>query len=401
MLFRSTILVRAERPGHATLLFWRSENEPTTLTFQILKGKDPLPPHREQVLAFLNSLEDAKVIQSTKDGADSKELVVLQGEIRTLSEGRRIRTFSRARPDQVTNQTYPSENLFRSCLKDLRAKLRTRESEDLKLEFSESDRWIAVTGLSPSAGRQNTIENQLGNICPWTTFQIDVDSPKLDLIRLKVVLIESYQRNEMILGMKSGLSNTSQLQINSSRWLSHFGVISTLKALETRGRIKILSQPEIVLRTPGEAELFSGGELPIETTSRNSSQVLWKNIGLGLKVKTLQTTSKKVRLDLSAEVSQIDISLSTDRFPGLQANRLKTQVEANFGEPLLLSGLFKSVVSNETNGVPFLGRLPFLNLFFAETSSSNIRTELLAILIPYREVPRLSRERIYGLQKKY
>jgi Flp pilus assembly secretin CpaC len=398
---QESLLVRAERPGRATLMIWSEAREPETISFQVLKNQDPLLGEREQTQLFLNSLEDTKVIQTAGGNPENRDSLLLQGEVKSLSEGRRIRSFVKAKGDRVTNQTYPSLSAFKACLRELRQNLQDRTASSLKVEFSESERWVLVTGTSESEIRATSLESQLGDVCPWAQFQIEVNSSKLDLIRLKVVLIENYQSESTLFGVQSQWRTNPQLQLNSGKWLSQFGVLSSLKALETRGKLKILSQPEIVLRTPGEAELFSGGEIPIETTTRFQSQVFWKNFGLALKVKSLAATSKKVRLDLSAEVSQIDRALSTDSHPGLQSNRLKTQVEATFSEPLLLSGLFKSVVSQTESGTPFLSRLPFFNLFFSESQSEKKRTELLAILIPYREVPKLSREKVYGLQKKF
>ena len=391
-----SLLVKADQSGRATLLVWRKEAEPETVAFQILPQSSPLPTEADQRTVFLNSLEDARV-QSSPGLPGRGENVILQGEIKTKSEGRRIRTFVSANGDRVADRTYPSPALFRDCLRDLRNELVDRKLPDVKVEFSEGERWIEVTGFVKSESHIDTLTSQLADVCPWARIQIDANAGRLDLIRLKVVLIENYQTEDTLLGMNSGFRGESQLAVSAGKFASSFGVVSSLKALENRGKIRILSQPEIVLRTPGEAELFSGGEIPIETNSHFDSQVFWKNFGLALKVKSLFATTKKVRLDLSAEVSQVDRSLSTDKNPGLQSNRLKTEVEANFSEPLLLSGLYKTSTASTESGIPFLGRLPFFNLLFTESGTSHQHTELLAILIPYRDVPKLSREKVYGL----
>jgi Flp pilus assembly secretin CpaC len=157
----------------------------------------------------------------------------------------------------------------------------------------------------------------------------------------------------------------------------------TLQALEGEGSVRILSSPELVVRAPGEAELFSGGEIPIQATSAYYSSVTWKNFGLSLKLNVTHTTAEKVRLDIFTEVSHLDTSISSvDKVPGIQSNRMKTQVDARYGVPLLLSGLLQHGMRENARGLPFLRQIPVLGMLFGSDDYLNERSELVAILLP-------------------
>jgi Flp pilus assembly secretin CpaC len=65
-------------------------------------------------------------------------------------------------------------------------------------------------------------------------------------------------------------------------------------------------------------------------------------------------------------VSRLDYSIqnSVDKLPGLQANRMKTQVDARYGVPLLLSGLLQQTDREQAKGLPFLSQIPVLGPLF-------------------------------------
>ncbi|MEO5970448.1 MAG: hypothetical protein ABIQ95_11025, partial [Bdellovibrionia bacterium] len=160
-----------------------------------------------------------------------------------------------------------------------------------------------------------------------------------------------------------------------------------LQQLQGAGEAKILSQPELVVRAPGEAELFAGGELPIRTKTKLQNNVIWKNYGLTLRLKVTHTAGNKIRLDIFTEVSHLDFQNGLGEIPGIQANRIKTQVDATFSSPLLLSGLLKQWVRKEARGFPFLRSIPILGLLFGSRDYLQERSELVAILYPYAAPP--------------
>jgi Flp pilus assembly secretin CpaC len=175
-----------------------------------------------------------------------------------------------------------------------------------------------------------------------------------------------------------------------------------LSALEGDGSLKVLSNPELVVRAPGEAELFAGGEIPIRTRSQFSSNVNWKAFGLTLKLKVAQSSGERVRLEIFTEVSHLDSAISQGDIPGVQANRMKTEVDARYGTPLLLSGLLQQNMREQLKGLPVLRRIPIFGALFGSEDYVRERSELVAILLPASAPPshamgRLARSTPRGL----
>jgi len=121
--------------------------------------------------------------------------------------------------------------------------------------------------------------------------------------------------------------------------------------------------------------------LPIQHKSRFQSNVTWKPFGLSLKLNVTHHAGNTVRLDIESEVSHLDAKIGSDQIPGLQTNRIKTQVDVRFGIPLLLCGLLKDTVRKQARGLPFLKDIPILGSLFGSDDYLNEHSELIAILI--------------------
>jgi Flp pilus assembly secretin CpaC len=146
--------------------------------------------------------------------------------------------------------------------------------------------------------------------------------------------------------------------------------------------------PELVVRVPGEAELFSGGEIPIELRTLRGPHVEWKPYGLSLKLKTLEMVSDRVRLELASEISDLDRANAGPTLPALTASRMKTQVDARIGEGLFLSGLLQDRSYTHGTGLPWFRNMPVLGSLFGSNARGRDETELVAVLLPLLEPPR-------------
>ena len=142
-----------------------------------------------------------------------------------------------------------------------------------------------------------------------------------------------------------------------------------------------------MVKAPGQAELFSGGELPIRQKTHFNESVTWKNFGLTLRLDVKEFAGSRVRLSVETEISQIDSSLKTDQIPGLKSNRLKTVVDGELDQPLLLSGLLQEDVQDHRSGLLGLSSIPILGSLFSSEDYQNKRSELVAILLPHGRPP--------------
>jgi pilus assembly protein CpaC len=206
-------------------------------------------------------------------------------------------------------------------------------------------------------------------------------------VHFRVYLLEMRRSRFGTLGLSWPASVPGAFQVDLGAIREALSLELAIQALEGEGSVRVLSNPELVVRAPGEAELFAGGEIPVRSTSKFRSDVTWKAYGLTLKLKVTHAAGDRVRLEIATEVSHLNPQVVDDPIPGLQSNRMRTQVDARFGEPLLLSGLLQEGTREQARGLPVLRRLPVLGRLFGSEDYLNERSELVAILVPRSSPP--------------
>jgi Flp pilus assembly secretin CpaC len=346
--------------------------------------------HLEKALGALN---EAEVIFSG-------QAVVLRGCIQSLEESARIAALNRDHPKDIHDETQLSEALLDHGQHRLSQWLaQSGFQKQIRIERMGSSLWLRGTWEKPN--EINTLIKQARSIFPMIQTEIDSLPDHSPTVYFRVFLLELKKSEFHSLGLQwPGGAGGGAFHVNFSPFQSLFQLDLALQLLENRGSARILSNPELVVRAPGEAELFAGGELPIQVQNRYYSNISWKNYGLTLRLNVTHTSGDRVRLDIFTEVSHLDHHIAQDKVPGIQTNRMKTQVDARFGTPLLLSGLLQQGVREEAKGIPFLRGIPVLGLLFGSEDYLNERSELVAILYPYATPPAAPVQKIKPLIPK-
>ncbi len=342
--------------------------------------------HRSVIIKSTSKLDLPVPIQSVLQGLMETEIlvmgsgIVLHGTITTEDELRRITLASEAFPKDIVNTTIPSDDLLRRGKQALE---RWIKDKNLRLEKIGTTLWIRGDHhLSKEGEVQLRIDAR--REYPGVRF----DLTQLSTIYFRVFLVE-ISRNHI---QSLGLSWPHPIDIHN--------IDLTLRALEGKGHARVLSNPELAVRVPGEAELFSGGELPIRNrTTKFSSSTSWRNYGLTLKLKVLEASSTSVRLEVFTEASTLDSIPSDDHTPGLKANRIQTQINALFDTPLMISGLLQEKSLNKSTGLPFFSSIPFFGpLLFAHQDKETEHKELIAILMPHASPPNIALDHFAGFK---
>jgi pilus assembly protein CpaC len=254
-----------------------------------------------------------------------------------------------------------------------------------------------ISGSIEDARARKNIESELSGRFPLLEFRLDSLPDVSPTIHFKVFLLE-LKRNRFGSfglswpGFQEGAFRVTRWGIEEALQLDIM-----LQTMEGDGSARVLSNPELSVRAPGEAELFAGGEIPIETRGRFGSNVTFRPYGLSLKLNVTHSTQDRVRLEIATEVSHLDVSIGRGDIPGFQANRMRTQVDARFSEPLLLSGLLQQGVRENARGLPFLRQIPILGPLFGSEDYLRERSELVAILLPLMRPPQAPLEKIQRL----
>ncbi len=381
---QESLLMKGVHAGMGDLWVWKKDGSADHRSIQVVKSADDgLTPALER---SLGRLEETEIIYSGNG-------VVLRGETQTLAESARIAALVQAFPKEILDETEPANSLLKLGQRKLESWLKQSPyASKLKIERSDQSLWIRGSINSPS--EQNDVKKRILALFPLTHVEIQNMPDDSPTVHFKVFLLELKRNRFGSFGLEWPDNQPGAFQVTSSGIQNALQLNLTLHELEGDGSAKILSNPELVVRAPGEAELFSGGELPIQLQSTFYSNVTWKTFGLTLHLKVSQTTTDRVRLDIKTEISHLDPSLATDKIPGIQTNRMTTQVDAQYGAPLFLSGLLQQETREQARGLPFLRDIPVLGALFGSDDYLHERSELVAILLPNRNPPRAPMERV-------
>ena len=167
--------------------------------------------------------------------------------------------------------------------------------------------------------------------------------------------------------------------------------IALIRALSGDSETNLLSTPSIVTLDNQEAEIVVGQNVPFvtgETSSTNSGGDLTnpfrtierKDIGISLKVKPQINEGSTITMDIEQEVSNISGS-STGAVDIVTNKRsIKTTVQLEDGELLVLGGLIDETVVESEQKVPGLGDIPIIGALFRTSRATTVKQNLLVFI---------------------
>lgn len=380
---RDALLIKGVTPGVGDLWVWKKDGTTEHRTLRVEKPGHAAAPALDRALG---ELQETEVLMT---GAG----VILRGEIQSLRESARIAGLLRTFPKEIHDETELSPHLLDEGHRQIQAWLdQSRNPFGLRLERLGSTLWLR--GAIPHPLEKQAVERKVRALFPRIELDLSSLPDASPTVHFRVFLLEMRKNRMTSLGLSWPPLQANAFRVTAWDVQSALQLDVALQALEAEGTVRILSNPELVVRAPGEAELFAGGELPIRNQSARSSNVQWRPYGLTLKLQVTHVAGEKVRLDILTEVSHLDENISMDSVPGLQSNRMKTQVDARFGTPLLLSGLLQQGVREQARGLPLLSRIPILGKLFGSEDYLNERSELVAILLPQATPPPAPMEKV-------
>ncbi|WP_241234978.1 type IV pilus secretin PilQ [Amphritea opalescens] len=155
-----------------------------------------------------------------------------------------------------------------------------------------------------------------------------------------------------------------------------------LSALESDGRIEVISQPKVVTTNGKVALIESGSEIPYVTTDDDgNTDTEFKDVVLSLEVTPRINPGDRIAMDLVIKKDSIGETLSNGEI-SIVKNLLETSVVVADGQTVVLGGVFENETQNTVNKTPLLGDIPVLGALFRNKSTSNKKAELLIFITP-------------------
>jgi len=200
-------------------------------------------------------------------------------------------------------------------------------------------------------------------------------------VKVSITVAEVRKSFSRKLGIKPPTSYTATL-LGDGSLDSDLKFEYSLQALESAGHAKILASPNILCRSGKEADFFAGGEFPIKILNYRTQDVVWKKYGINLKVKPVADHQGQIGLTIETEVSSLDPSRSVDDIPSLLTNKVNSHFDLKESRVIALSGLLKQDEGKNSEGWPWLKRIPVLGLLFSSESYLENQTELIIFVKP-------------------
>ncbi|GAB6094416.1 hypothetical protein JCM14469_06680 [Desulfatiferula olefinivorans] len=155
-----------------------------------------------------------------------------------------------------------------------------------------------------------------------------------------------------------------------------------LSALQTEGRLKILSSPSITTIDNKKAMIESGKEIPYQTVEDGETSVEYKKAVILLEVTPHVIDENMVKLEISTSKDEIDNSVVVNGNPAIITKKAKTEVVLFDGTTTVIGGLNKDKTENNKKGIPWLMDLPLVGHLFKWISDDQELEELLIFITP-------------------
>ncbi|WP_052699170.1 type II secretion system secretin GspD [Hyphomicrobium sp. 99] len=165
-----------------------------------------------------------------------------------------------------------------------------------------------------------------------------------------------------------------------------------INALSEITDVNVVSSPTLMVVENKRAVLQVGDEVPIVTQQAQAvsagdapiiNSVSFRNTGVILGITPRVSDDGKVVMEIEQEVSDVvKTTTSTIDSPTIQQRRIKTTVNVQDGQSIVLAGLIQDRATRQRDQVPILGNIPYVGNIFKTKDDSIKRTELLIAITP-------------------
>ncbi|MES2914464.1 MAG: type II and III secretion system protein family protein [Pseudomonadota bacterium] len=166
-----------------------------------------------------------------------------------------------------------------------------------------------------------------------------------------------------------------------------------LEALETKGMVRTLAEPNLTALSGQEAKFLAGGEYPVPVAQENNTiTVEFKPFGVELNFTPVVVDQDIINLTIDAAVSSLDPASGISINDGFDIAAFKrretsTTVEMRDGESFAIAGLLQDDFENNVTQLPWAADIPVLGALFRSADYKRSQSELVIIVTPHLVTP--------------
>ncbi|MEC8574433.1 MAG: type II and III secretion system protein family protein, partial [Pseudomonadota bacterium] len=171
-----------------------------------------------------------------------------------------------------------------------------------------------------------------------------------------------------------------------------FQVNLLLEALEQKGVVRTLAEPNLSALSGQEAKFLAGGEYPIPVAQEDGVITIeFKPFGIELNFIPRVVDADVINLEMKAAVSAIDptnsIELNGLNIAAFSRRESVTTVEMRDGESFAIAGLIRDEFRDNSSQLPWIGDVPVLGSLFRSANYQRAQTELVIIVSAHLVTP--------------
>jgi pilus assembly protein CpaC len=167
-------------------------------------------------------------------------------------------------------------------------------------------------------------------------------------------------------------------------------------ALEEKGVVKTLAEPNLIALSGDTASFLAGGEFPVPVAQNSEGgqttiTIEFKEFGVALAFTPTVLDDDLINVVVNPEVSRIDptnsVTLQGFDIPGLTTRRATTTVELRDGQSFAIAGLIQSDFQDTVRQLPLFADVPVLGALLRSSDYQSQQTELVIIVTPHLVQP--------------
>lgn len=175
--------------------------------------------------------------------------------------------------------------------------------------------------------------------------------------------------------------------------LSSDDYTALIKMLQSYGKVRVLSSPQIVALDRAEAKLLVGSREAFisqttsqaQTSTEIAENVQFVDVGVKLNVVPIIGKDGFITIKIKPEVSSVRETIVTSRgsqIPIIETSEAESIVKVKDGSMIMIAGLMKDENRDIISGWPLISKAPFLGRLFSNRTTERKKSELIIFLTP-------------------
>ena len=178
-----------------------------------------------------------------------------------------------------------------------------------------------------------------------------------------------------------------------------------LTALETKGLVRRLAEPDLIALSGDTASFLAGGEYPVPVCQAAATvggacavTIQYQPFGVQLSFNPTVLENGIINLRLAPSVSELNfaqaVTINGFNIPSINKREARTTVELRDGQSFSIAGLLQTDNRRNVAQLPWIGSVPVLGALFSSKSFVATDTDLVVIITPHLVAPAVPGQRL-------